>query len=266
MVATKLIHVPVKLFTMHNQAELLYGTNKVRKMIFRLAFGFFGYTPVAICGNVKESLQREFGLNSGRIKKVHNGVDMKAFSPRTGGQESEQIRLITTGTMYPIKNHAMIIRAFEKVHKKNPNTHLTILGDGQDREMLERLVRDMHMENAVSMPGIQKDVCSYLQKADIYVSASLTEGLPLSILEAMACGLPVVATDAGGTVDIVSTGTNGIVVAKNNLDAMVDALDTMIADEAMRKQYAERSLRIAKEWSIENCVRGYEELYMENDR
>ena len=118
------------------------------------------------------------------------------------------------------------------------------------------------LRNAVSMPGVQKDVCSYLQKADIYVSASKSEGLPLSILEAMACGLPVVATAAGGTVDIVKTGVNGIVVPKDDEKALEEALEKMVEDAEMRKEYGAASLQIVQDWSIDACVRGYEALYI----
>jgi len=266
MLATKIMRVPTKLYTVHNQADLLYGNSKLRKTIFKFAFNLFGYTPVAICDNVKESIQQGLNLKTERINKVHNGVDLNRFQPKMNRISKATLEIITTGTMYPIKNHEMIIEAFQKLHVKYPNIRLTILGDGEKRSALEDMVKRYHLEDVVSMPGIQRDVCSYLQKADVYVSASLTEGLPLSILEAMACGLPVVATDAGGTVDIVSNEKNGVVVPKNDLNALVGALEKMIVNDDFRKQCGEESLRIVTDWSIESCVRGYEKLYMENDR
>jgi len=265
MLATKLVRIPQKLYTVHNQADLLYGTSKVRKLIFKLAFTLFGYTPVAICENVKASVQQGLGVKPEKIKRVNNGVDLKRFMPLTETAPKDTVEIITTGTMYPIKNHELIIHVFQKLYQEYPFIRLTILGDGEKRKDLEQMVSRYQLEQAVDMPGIKKDVSSYLQNADIYVSASLTEGLPLSILEAMACGLPVVATDAGGTVDIVKTGENGIIIPKNDADALYRALKAMIDDSAMRKQCTEGSARIVQAWSIESCAKGYETLYMEND-
>ena len=117
------------------------------------------------------------------------------------------------------------------------------------------------MTEVVRMPGIQMNVNDYLQRADIYVSASLTEGLPLSILEAMACGLPVVATAAGGTVDIIKTGINGTVVPIDDKEEMQIALQALISNEELRVEYGKASRQIAEAWSIEACVQGYATLY-----
>lgn len=263
MLATRLVPVPVKLFTMHNQAEYILGEKKRKKWIYKMAFTLFGYTPVAICDNIAQSIIDAFGLKASKIRKVNNGVDLSRFVPAQKTGKEKIVEIITTGTMYPVKNHSALIDAFSSLHKNYPNTRLTILGSGQMRDELEQKVVQLGLAEVVSMPGIQKNVCAYLQKADIYVSASKTEGLPLSILEAMACGLPIVATDAGGTVDIVKSGVNGIVVPRNNTKALEDALVAMIEDPQLRSTCGAESLRIVQNWSIDRCVQGYEKLYGE---
>ena len=262
MVATKLVRVPVKLFTMHNQAEYTLGERKLNKWIYKTAFTIFGYTPVAICDNIAGSIENGFGIRRKKIRKVNNGVDITRFVPAPKAKEESVVEIITTGTMYPVKNHEALIETFGEIHQMLPNTHLTILGDGVLRGELEQRTVELGLAEAVSMPGIQKDVCSFLQRAHIYVSASRSEGLPLSILEAMACGLPVVATSAGGMVDIVKSGINGIVVPIDDRKALTEALGQMVADADLRKVYGEASLQIAQSWSMEACAAGYEKLYL----
>lgn len=261
MVATKLIAVPVKLFTMHNQAEYTLGERKLNKWLYRTAFAFFGYKPVAICDHIIESIRDGFGTSQEKILKVNNGVDLARFVPAKEKKDMPNIEIITTGTMYPVKNQGALLDVFSNLHKKNTNIHMTILGDGELRDEMEQKVAALGLADAVSLPGIQKNVCTYLQKADIYISASKSEGLPLSILEAMACGLPIVATAAGGTVDIVQTGVNGIVVPIDDKEALEEALATLVNNIHLRKTYGEASLRIVQKWSIEACAKGYEELY-----
>ena len=264
MLATKLIPVPIKLFTMHNQAEYTLQARKINKLVYKMAFTFFGYTPVAICEHIVQSIEAGFGVDAKRIQKVNNGVDISNFMPALKDEKAHEVRIITTGRMDSNKNHNALIDAFSNIHKKNANVHLTILGDGVLREELEQKVAALGLTESVSMPGVQKNVFAYLQQADVYVSASRSEGLPLSILEAMACGLPVVATAAGGTVDIVKTGENGIVVPIDDEKALEEALGRMVEDAQLREKYGLSSLQIVQDWSIEACVKGYEKLYLGN--
>ena len=145
--------------------------------------------------------------------------------------------------------------------KKYNNIRLVILGDGEERKKLELSVKEKGLIDVVYMPGICTNVNEYLKNADIYVSASLTEGLPLSMLEAMASGLPIVTSDAGGSVDLVKSEINGIIYSKGEVNALKEALETLIINEEKRLSYANNSRKIAEQWSIENCVSGYEALY-----
>lgn len=261
MVAAKLAGIPTRLFTMHNQVDYSVGRSKQRKWLYKLAFSVLGFTPVAICENIAKSIHEGFGVPTKKIKTVNNGVNTHRFVPPQEQAKRETIEIINTGTMYVIKNHAMLIDVFARLYQKNPNLRLTILGHGELREQLDRQVQELGLTAVVRMPGIQMNVNDYLQQADIYVSASRTEGLPLSILEAMACGLPVVATAAGGTVDIVKTGINGTVVPIDDKEEMQKALQALISDAELRVNYGKASRETAEAWSIEACVSGYAALY-----
>lgn len=259
MLAAKLARIPKKLYTVHNEARLLFGNSNLKKMIYKSAFLFFGFVPVAICNTVKKTLINEFSLNSDRIPCVNNGVDINKF--QFARVPHSDVRIISVGTLYQIKNHQAIIDAFAELYSRNKNLRLIILGEGDQRELLEKKIEEYGLKEVISLPGITTNVASYLQTSDLYVSASLTEGLPLSILEAMSCGLPVVATDAGGTIDIVKNNVNGMVVLRNDINALKNAIEILLDDADLQEEFGINSRRIAEEWSLENCAHGYEQLY-----
>lgn len=261
MVSCWLCKTPRRIYTVHNEAKLLYGKNRLKKLAYKLAFSFFHFIPVAICPTVKETLIQTLHLSARRIPVVNNGVDIDRFSVGPRKKHDEFFRVISVGSFYWIKNQEMMIRAISGLRKKGKRIRLTLIGDGADRAKLETLVHDLGLTDDVSMPGIQKDVERYLQNADLYVSASRTEGLPLSVLEAMACGLPVVATKAGGIKDLVHDRQNGRLVEIEDETAFEQAILDLYEDEMTRQTYALASRRIAETWSIRACVEGYSRLY-----
>ena len=155
----------------------------------------------------------------------------------------------------------MTIRVVVALHEFGYKVELTLLGDGEDREKIKNAIKANNADSYIFTLGLKKNVEDYLKKSDIYVSASKTEGLPLSILEAMACGLPVVATDAGGTRDIVKDGINGFLIEVDNEVEMKAALQQLINNKQLRKACSAKSREIAEQWSVEKCTQGYEMLY-----
>lgn len=264
MLACKLCNIPTCLYTVHNEAKLLFGSSKVKKSIYKLAFSFFKFIPIAICPTVKETIKNEFGIDSEKIPVVKNGVDIDKFTPDQEKTSNESIHIISVGTLYWIKNQEMAIKTVCDLHKKGRKVSLEFLGDGKEREKLQQLIVENEAESYITLRGKRKNVEEYLKKADVYISTSRTEGLPLSILEAMACGLPIVATAVGGVVDIVCDSINGYTVPNENVHEMEKAIDELILSEEKRRKFGIASRRIAEEWSLDACARGYEKLYEKN--
>ena len=261
MLACKICNVPIRLYTVHNEANLLYGTSKIKKEIYKMGFSFFNFKPIAICPTVKQTIIDDMGVSESRITVVNNGVDIKRFVPDQATHDDEVIRIISVGTLYWIKNQLMTIRVVVALHEFGYKVEMTLLGDGEDREKIKNAIKANNADSYIFTQGSKKDVEDYLKKSDIYVSASKTEGLPLSILEAMACGLPVVATDAGGTRDIVKDGINGFLIEVDNEVEMKEALQQLINNKQLRKVCSAKSREIAEQWSVEKCTQGYEMLY-----
>ena len=252
--------VKKKLFTVHSMAYRIAGGRM--KRIYNLAFHYFGFKPVGISQIVTESIIQEYGMQSDLVATVNNGIDIQKFAPEASKMDGD-ITFINVGTLYYIKNHKYLIECFFEVHKANPKTKLIIVGDGELREGLDGLIRKLNLENAVLLVGNQNDVAPYLKCSDIYVSSSLVEGLPLSILEGMACGLPVIANKVGGIPDIVNEGENGLLVELNDRQAFIEAMLSLANDNSKRKAYGKKSRDIVcSQWSLEQCVKGYEKLYL----
>ena len=252
--------VKKKLFTVHSMAYRIAGGRM--KRIYNLAFHYFGFKPVGISQIVTESIIQEYGMQSDLVATVNNGIDIQKFASEASKMDGD-ITFINVGTLYYIKNHKYLIECFSEVHKANPKTKLIIVGDGELREGLDGLIRKLNLENAVLLVGNQNDVAPYLKCSDIYVSSSLVEGLPLSILEGMACGLPVIANKVGGIPDIVNEGENGLLVELNDRKAFIEAMLSLANDNSKRKAYGKKSRDIVcSQWSLEQCVKGYEKLYL----
>ncbi len=253
--------VPTKIYTVHNEAKLLYGDNILKKIMYKFAFSIFGFIPVAICPTVKKTIEESLNIKAEKIPLVKNGVDIKKFFPSSYEKKQKPIKIISVGSLYWIKNQAMIIEAVDSIRKKGVDLELVLLGEGEERKNLEELVKHLNAEGYVFMPGIKRNVKEYLSESDIYLSASRTEGLPLSILEAMACGLPIVSTCAGGVQDIVFNNQNGYVVDIEDKKGYENALLELCCNIRKRKLFAKKSREIAETWSLERCVNGYSKLY-----
>lgn len=251
--------VKKKLFTVHSMAYRIAGGRM--KRIYNFAFHYFGFKPVGISQIVTESIIQEYGMQSDLVATVNNGIDIQKFAPEASKMDGD-ITFINVGTLYYIKNQKYLIECFYEVHKANPKTKLIIVGDGELREELDGLIRKLNLENAVSLVGNQNDVAPYLKCSDIYVSSSLVEGLPLSVLEGMACGLPVISNKVGGIPDIVNEGKNGLLIELDDRKAFIEAMLSLSNDEAKRKAFGKESRDIVcSYWSLEQCVKGYEKLY-----
>ncbi len=252
----------IKLHTVHSMAQ--YEATGLQRVVRWLAFRLLGVTPVAIGDSVRNSICSCYGLTPHRIPVVYNGVAMDGAKDREKHQ-TNMLSLISIGTLYPIKNHRMQLLALQKILQQGVPARLTILGDGPLKEELTRQIRDMGLTHAVTLAGWQEQVGEYLKKADIYLCTSTVEGISLAILEAMAWGLPVIATDVGGNKDLVHPGENGILIPSGDADALADAIGALFEDEMRREAMAQASSRIAGRFDILGCVSEYEKLYANID-
>lgn len=157
--------------------------------------------------------------------------------------------IAAAGRLDENKNHAMLIHAFAKIADEFPNTKLVIYGEGESREKLETLVREKGLEERISLPGSVADIADRIGKVRIFALTSNTEGMPNSVMEAMALGIPVVSTDCpcGGPAELIENGENGLLVPVGDAFALSDAFRRILSDDELAKKLSEKAYRITKE-------------------
>lgn len=214
--------------------------------------------PVAISNKIKVSTSSLYNISQGSIEVVYNPVDIERFRKKSINH-AENIQFIHVGRMNPNKNQQLIIKAFAIVKKELLNVSLVLVGDGESKNELSKLVEDLNLNKDVTFVGNIANVEDYLNESDIFVLSSHYEGLPLSILEAMSSGLPIVSTNVGGVSDIVDK--NGILIEDNDLNALTNSMLRLAKDKDLRIKMSIASVELSKQYNITNIAHKYEELY-----
>lgn len=251
--------VKIKIHTVHNVAgkEL---SPAYRKIMY-LAYRFFKIYPVAISELVKRTIYEEYKLDSSKVPCIYNGINTLEFSSYKSKKPLKTIELIHVGRFSKQKNHAMLIDAFRMAVKINPKLRLTLVGDGELKEFILRKVEAEGLSEVVKFTGITKDIPRLLNDSHIFLLSSSWEGLPLSVLEAMSCSLPIIATKTGGVPDIVVHGENGLLVATNDTLSFAKAILKLSDDELLRNGFALKSKELSKKYDVKRMTNNYSELY-----
>ena len=225
---------------------------------------------VAISDEIREGLVRD-GIPPERIYRIANFVDAQTFHPPATG-ETERLKaqlgyagrtvVLFAGRLVPVKGIESLLEAWRKVSADFPGARLLLLGDGVSRQGLIALAEKLGISGTVRFEGRVDDVPVYLRSADIFVLSSLKEGMPNSLLEAMASGLPSVASRVGGVPDVAEDGRNALLVPPGDAGALAGALARLLGDGALRARLAAAALEAMRErYGLESRVRQYRELY-----
>lgn len=220
------------------------------KFLFRFADGVVFQTQMA-----KEFFPKAVQKKSRVLSNPLN----PAFMNRRYEGEKEDI-IVAAGRLDDNKNHAMLIHAFAKISSEFPHTNLIIYGDGELRDKLQNLVDEKELSDRISLPGSITDVVDKISKAKIYALTSNTEGMPNSLMEAMALGLAVVATDCpcGGPATLIDNEVNGMLVPVGDAFALSDAFRRILVDEEFAKKLGDNAYNITKDLSPERVNNQWE--------
>jgi glycosyltransferase involved in cell wall biosynthesis len=218
-------------------SERIMGWENVgRRMLNRWTVGLATHV-VAVSDRVAAYAARELQIPPDRLTTVPNGVDLGHFRPaRRVGKCGEPL-IGCTARLHEKNDHATLLRAFARLSGRWPATRLLLVGRGPEEARLHALAASLGISTRVRFMGEQADVAPYLQEMDLYVQASVAEGMPNSVLEAMAVGLPVVATAVGGTPEVVVDGETGLLVPPRDPGALADAIGKFLEDPAMRDAF-----------------------------
>jgi glycosyltransferase involved in cell wall biosynthesis len=272
-VLTMKYRTPVRIHTLHNIAQQEMGagpSRRVRLLVFRYRIGSF--VPVAIAEEVARTFEILYGYQNPAL--IPNGIPVQNFTPDSATRASvrESLRcepssviFIHVGRFSYQKNHELLINAFARIlsHADVP-VELWLVGEGELLEAVQQQVRTLGIENRVRFLGVRSDIPDLLHAADVFVFPSRWEGNPLSVMEAMAAGLPVIATAVGGVPELVEDGVSGILVPNEDRDALVAAMQRVVEQPDLRERMGRAArCRAVERFDIRQTVRAYEALYEE---
>lgn len=227
----------------------------------RIALKLMNFTPVAVGETVRRSISETYGIKLKNIYCIYNGVDRSKFYPKKDYNSNGCINFINVGSIYHVKNPELLLESFVSALDINPNMTLTFVGDGEQKKHIESQVNKLGLNDKVFLLGNRSEVGQLLRKSDIYISASNIEGVPLSVLEAMSSGLPIISTRAGGVVDIVSDNINGVLTEVGNKEELVQAILRLANSSKMRQKMSKESIQLSSKYDIKETVLKYENLY-----
>ena len=245
--------------TVHNLARE-ETRHRVLREVNRRAFSH-GVVPVALNEEVRSSICREYALPPSAVPVVGNGIDLDAFrGPQRRGLRGAGARLLCVARLAPAKNHALLLQTVALLRESGRDVSLTLVGDGPLRGRLEELARELGISERVRFAGRRTDTPAFYRDCDLFVLLSDYEGMPMSIIEAMASGLPVVATRAGGVAELVDDGVNGALV-EADAAAAAGAIAAICDDPALYARLSAGAVRTSSHYSAEAMMEKYVDLY-----
>lgn len=242
--------------TVHTKPEKAF-TKKIEALV-RMALRFGKTKLVAVSAENEALVKTYYGLDARKCSYVNNGIDLQRFERK----EHAGFTLINVARQDDNKNQSALLRCFAKLHKIAPETKVLLLGDGVNHQKLKSLAAELGVADAVTFTGNVANTEDYYALSDLYVQTSFREAMPLSVLEAMAAGLPIVSTNVGGLADVVQD--NGILVPAGDEEALYQAIMKVYeANKEQRDAMRQASLRIVKGYSSAGMARAYEKTYNE---
>jgi glycosyltransferase involved in cell wall biosynthesis len=198
------------------------------------------------------------------ISVVPNGIDLERFKISSGDiKEGSAKTIIFVGRLHPVKGVQYLIEAMATVHQQMPDVKLIIVGDGAERAMLEELAERLNLSDCIQFAGKvpQESIPRLMHQADVFALSSLSESFGIVNLEAMAAGLPIVATKVGGIPDVVEEGVNGHLVNAKNPDELADRLLVLLQNDEMREEMSTNNREKAELYTWDKVTTKVEKEY-----
>ncbi len=225
---------------------------------------------IALSKELEDYLLRQVRISPGKLSRIYNGVDNHHFHPGDSDvlppvfADSDSVVFGTVGRMHGVKDQVTLARAFIQLCRQRPKlaARLVLLGDGPLRETCVQLFADAGLSERTWLPGSRDDVADIMRAFDVFVLPSQAEGISNTILEAMACGLPVIATAVGGNAELVDTGHTGTLVPRDNPEALAAQMAIYGDNPQLRRQQGENGCnRIAERFSMAQMLSAYSGVY-----
>ncbi|MFT4940012.1 MAG: sugar transferase (PEP-CTERM/EpsH1 system associated) [Paraglaciecola sp.] len=241
------------------------GKNTKYKLLRKLISPFVDKF-VAVSDDLYQWLNQDVGLKKTKTQLIYNGVNVEKFVPRQLSAPSEKVVFGTVARLAPIKNHKFMLNAVHALLKNHPQSagtfELRIIGDGPLRQNLLNQIDYLQLAQHVFLLGEKHDIAEQLQQMNVFVLSSQAEGIPISVLEAQATGLAIIATRVGGLPELIRSESQGLLVESENVQQLAAAMARMLASpEEIIRQGAKNREFIKRSFSTPIMVNAYRTLY-----
>lgn len=255
--AARLAGAPVVVHTRHGQR--FRGSWKSQFLFRSVGRGVSRF--VTVSDDAARLCREADGIPADKVTRIWNGIDLGRFQFRG---PASQPTAISVARLSPEKDFPTLIRAAAVAVKTIPEFRLQIVGNGAVRPALEQLIAELNVGYCVELLGERNDIPELLANAGFFVSSSLTEGVSLTLLEAMAVGLPILTTNVGGNPEVVADGETGRLVPAGNVAALAEGIVTVCRNSADWPAMGRRGReRVENHFDIKQMLRNYEALYDE---
>lgn len=222
---------------------------------------------------VRQALIHNEGINPRRVEVIYNGIDLDAYD-ETEDQAAEVRREIGVGAddfvviqvarLDHLKDHVTAVETHRQVVAQSPDAKLVLVGEGPERPKIEEAIRSRGLESSVILLGLRKDIPRLVRASDLFLLTSVSEGIPLTLIEAMAARKPVVSTRVGGVGEVVEEGKTGLLAPSGDAATLAGQILTLAGDPALRTEYGRLGrLRAEELFSETQMMERYDRLYRE---
>lgn len=247
-----------RVHTIHNMAQKDGGRadHKLNRILFR----HFGVIPVSLSVAIRQTVTALYGIPQEMSPVILNGVPLEKCGSKAENAEFTG-RFIHVGRFSKQKNHEMLIPAFIEAHKTHNQIELFLFGEGELEESCREMVTQRNAQDYIHFCGVTGDVYSQLARADVFLLPSLWEGIPITIIEAMGTGLPIIASRVGGVPDMLEDGVSGLLIDPEP-EQLTRAIEALAEDADLRAKLGSQARLRADAFSASTMARAYEQAYM----
>jgi glycosyltransferase involved in cell wall biosynthesis len=247
-----------RVHTVHNVAQK--EQTKVGKNINRVLFRYFNVVPVALSKEIQRTIQEVYGLPDNRIPVVFNGIDLSRCIVKESYARKDTFTVLHIGRFMDVKNHELLLRSFARFKGQHSDARLQLLGDGELKENMMQLAGQLNITDAVEFAGLQSNVYPWLHNADVFILPSKFEGMPMTLIEAMGTGLPIIASNVGGIPDMLSSQKEALLIEPKE-EKIIEALEMVYSDAKKREYWGRNALQRSSLFSSQAMARKYLQLY-----
>lgn len=256
--AAIMARVKTRVHTVHNIAE-----KEVDSFRQKLAFIFYHFChviPVSISPLIRDSVITRYSLKPWQSPIVYNGTDLRKCFVKQNYNAHNPFRFIHIGRFSLQKNHGVIIEAAERLKAAGYNFVINLIGGaGNEKERMNEVTKK-GLNDVIIFSGLQSDIFPFLRESDCFILPSLYEGMPVTLVEAMGCGIPIIASAVGGVPDMIENEESGILI-EPNVDSLVNAMQRIMLDDRLRRSIGLNALTKSNDFSSTNMFNGYTKIY-----